>query len=62
MGFTKRFLNEEFIKKLVNNGTTISIIFNVDALIFEDEISSKIYKLHMEGYEDNEIFKIIYKK
>jgi|TARA_R110000803_G_C11974513_1_gene320028 hypothetical protein len=62
MGFTKRFLNEEFIKKLVNNGTTISKIFNVDALIFEDEISSKIYKLHMEGYGDNEIFKIIYKK
>lgn len=62
MGFTKRFLNEKFIKTLVDNGMTISKIFDVDALIFEDKVSSNIHKLHMEGYSDNEIFKIIYKK
>lgn len=62
MGFTKRFITEELIMTRIKSGHNLTKIFNVDALIFQDKISSKIYELHMEGYEDNEIFKIIYKK
>ncbi|MDB4234994.1 hypothetical protein N9828_00700 [bacterium] len=62
MGFTKRFLSEDFIKVRVSNGMSMSKIFNVDALIFEDKVSVKIHKLHIEGYDDDEILKIISKK
>ena len=62
MGFTKRFITEELIMTRIKSGHNLTKIFNVDALIFQDKISSKIYELHMDDYDDNKIFKIIYKK
>ena len=61
MGFTKRFFNKNLIKGHIDNGFTLSKIFNVDAHIFEDEISEKIYKLYLKGLKDDEIIKEMFK-
>ena len=59
MGFTKRFITEELIMSRIKSGHNLTKIFNVDALIFQDKISSKIYELHIKGYTDTDVFKVI---
>ena len=43
----------------IKSGYNLTKIFNVDALIFQDKISSKIYELHIKGYTDTDVFKVI---
>ena len=61
MGFTKRFFSKNLIKTQIDNGSTLDKIFNVDAYIFEDKISEKIYKLYLKGVKDDEIIKKMFK-
>ena len=59
MGFNKRFLKLDNIKKFLNNDYPLSKVFSADALIFTDESSTKVFKLYEKGVEDKEILKMI---
>ena len=61
MGFTKRFFSKNLIKTQIDNGSTLSKIFNVDAYIFEDKVSEKIHKLYLKGVKEDEIIKKMFK-
>ena len=59
MGFNKRFVKLEDVKEFLKNDYPLSKVFSADAIIFVDEESTKIFKLHGEGVEDKEISKMI---
>ena len=59
MVFNKRFLKLDNIKKFLNNDYPLSKVFSADALIFTDDASTKVFKLHEKGVEDKEILKMI---
>jgi len=47
MTFHKRRINQEILKYYIDNNQ-LGELFNADSLIFEDEISSKIFDLYNE--------------
>lgn len=47
MAFNKRRINQEILKFYIDNNQ-LDELFNADSLIFEDEISSKIFDLYNE--------------
>jgi hypothetical protein len=55
MGFNKRLVSKETVQNCLTNKQPLSELFKADAIIFMDEIASKTYSLHNEGYTDNEI-------
>jgi len=55
MGFNKRLVSEETIKNSLKNKQPLSDLFKADAIIFMDNLASKVYTLHTEGYSDEEI-------
>lgn len=55
MGFHKRYINSENLLNLLKNDESLKKIFNADALIFIDNLSEKIYQLHIEGMSNKEI-------
>lgn len=55
MGFHRRYINSEILLNLLQNDEPLEKIFNVEALIFTDNLSEKIYKLHVEGLTNKEI-------
>lgn len=55
MSFNKRFINKETIEIYMNNGLGLKKLFNADAIIFLDKISSKVYYWYVEGLTDDEI-------
>ena len=59
MGFNKRYVNSEMSLNALENGGLKLYYGKSDALIFEDDISSKIYDLYKEGKSDKEILSII---
>jgi hypothetical protein len=59
MGFNKRFVKLEDIKEFLKNDYPLSKVFSADAIIFIDESSTKIFKLHGKGIEDKVISKMI---
>jgi hypothetical protein len=59
MGFNKRFVKLEDIKEFLKNDYPLSKVFSTDAIIFIDEVSTKIFKLHGKGISDAEILKMI---
>ena len=59
MGFNKRFVKLDNVKEFLKNNYPLSKVFSVDALIFTDEASTKVFKLYQKGFEDKEILKII---
>jgi hypothetical protein len=59
MGFNKRFVKLEDIKEFLKNDYPLSKVFSADAIIFIDEVSTKIFKLHGNGISDKEILKMI---
>ena len=55
MGFNRRYVDKDSsINALKNNGLA-NYYGKADALIFEDEISSKIYDLYKSGHNSLEI-------
>lgn len=59
MGFHKRHINIEIVKKYLNEGDLDSL-FNADAFFFNDEISYIVYILHSENSNENDIKLKIY--
>jgi len=59
MGFNKRYVDSEMSIRALENGGLKLYYGKSDALIFEDELSSKIYELFKEGKSDKEILTII---
>lgn len=55
MGFNKRLVSEETIENSLKNKQPLSDLFKADAIIFMDNIASKVYTLHSEGHSDEEI-------
>lgn len=55
MGFNKKFINKETIKIYLNNGLGLKKLFDADAIIFLDKISSKVYYWFTEGVSEDEI-------
>lgn len=59
MGFNKRFVKLDNVKEFLKNNYPLSKVFSVDALIFTDEASTKVFKLYQKGVQDKEILKMI---
>ena len=59
MGFNKRFVKLDNVKEFLKNNYPLSKVFSVEALIFTDEASTKVFKLYEKGVEDKEILKMI---
>lgn len=55
MGFHKRVIDKEIIQKYLNNKKDLKKLFNADALIFSDNLSSKIYDLVSDGKTNEEV-------
>lgn len=55
MSFHKRYISIETILDYLEKKQDLEKLFNSDCYIFSDEISSEVYKLHGEGFTDDEI-------
>jgi hypothetical protein len=59
MGFNKRFVSlDDSIKALENNDLK-GYFGKSDMLLFDDEVSSRIYELYQEGKNESQILLII---
>lgn len=61
MGFTKRFINFDLTIQSLNDNT-LRDLYDCNALILNDDDSSKIYQLYLEGKTEQEILKIYSRK
>ena len=61
MGFNKRFVDSKNSINALQKGDLRGYYGKSDALIFEDDLSSDVYKLFKEGKSDEEILTIINK-
>lgn len=59
MGFNKRYVDVEFSILALKKNNLKQYYGKSDCLIFEDDVSSKIYELFKEGKTDEEILSII---
>ena len=59
MGFHKRIIDKEIILKYLELKKPLKDLFRVDAIVFDDMISSRAYELHEQGLTDNQIKIII---
>jgi len=55
MGFNKRIISYEMIQKRLDSQQSFIPLFNSDALIFKDEISSKVLDWLLEGLSEEQI-------
>jgi hypothetical protein len=55
MGFNKRIISFKTIQKYVDSDTPLTLLFKADALLFEDEISSKVLDWLVSGCTQEEI-------
>lgn len=61
MGFNKRFINFDLtVESLKDN--TLKELYSADALILNDDDSSRIYQYYLEGKTEKEILKIYSRK
>ena len=59
MGFNRRFVSlDDSIKALENNDLK-GYYGKSDMLLFDDEVSSRVYELYQEGKNESEILLII---
>ena len=61
MGFNKRYVTLEHCINALKSNNLKGYYGKSDMLIFEDDISSKIYDLYKKGISDEEILLIINK-
>ena len=59
MGFNKRFVSLEYSIKALENNALKGYYGKSDMLLFDDDVSSRIYKLYQEGKNESEILLII---
>ncbi len=63
MGFTKRFVDQKKVKVYLEN-YDLKTLFSprVDAFIFMDTISSDVFNLFQQGYDESQIFSTLKKQ
>ena len=61
MGFHKRFLNKDIVHKSLKENKIFNLFTKADAFIFDDEESSTVYSLFLEGKTNDEILQYIEK-
>lgn len=61
MGFHKRFLNIEIVHRSLKENKIFNLFTKADAIIFDDEESSKAYSLFLDGKSNDEILQYIEK-
>ena len=59
MGFNRRYVDKDTSIHALKNGGLKNYYGKSDVLIFEDDISSKIYELYKSGHNSEEILIII---
>jgi hypothetical protein len=59
VGFNKRYISIEKLQNFIKNGYEVSKAFNTDAIFFMDEKSHEIYRLYMDGVDNNVLVNII---
>ena len=59
MGLNKRIVCEKYSVKALRENSLKTYYGKSDMLIFEDELSSKIYDLYKQGKTDSEILTLI---
>jgi len=59
MGFNRRYVDKDTSINALKNGGLKNYYGKSDALIFEDDMSSKIYELYKSGHNSEEILIII---
>ena len=55
MGFNKRFIDINTINRYLEGKEKLDILFRADALIFMDDVASKVYKWYTNKLTDEEI-------
>ena len=55
MGFNKRYVCSKYTIEALKNNSLREYYGKSDCLIFEDDLSSEVYKLFREGKTDEEI-------
>ena len=55
MGFNKRIISIETIQRYIDSDVSLKLLFSADALLFEDEISSKVLDWLVSGCTQEEI-------
>jgi len=55
MGFSKRIISIETIQRYIDSDVPLTLLFKADALLFEDEISSKVLDWLVSGSTQEEI-------
>lgn len=55
MSFTKKFVDYQLVEKCLNDNLTLDVLFKSDAIIFMDEISSKVYEWYSQQIPNTEI-------
>lgn len=63
MGFTKRFVDQKKVKVHLEN-SDLKTLFSprVDAFIFMDTLSSDVFNLFQQGYDETQIFSTLKKQ
>lgn len=59
MGFNKRFVSVDTINTAFENNLPLSKLFDSDAVIFLDDISTEIFKMFTNGISESDIKKTI---
>jgi len=55
MGFNKRTIEKEILVRYIENKKPIKPLYNADAFIFLDELSSKVNDWFYDGISEEEI-------
>lgn len=58
MGFNKRLVSKNVIEETIKNKKSLKTLFKADALVFMDNVSTTIYKLIIDGKEEQEVIKL----
>jgi hypothetical protein len=61
MGFHKRYLDIDIVHRSLKENKIVNLFTKADALFFEDNESSHIYALFMEGKTNQELLEIVEK-
>jgi hypothetical protein len=59
MGFTKRTISVVHTYNSLRHNNLSLLYSKIDSFLFEDEISSKVYKLYREGKTEKEIITLL---
>jgi len=59
MGFHKRYLNIDIVHRSLIENKIVNLFTKADAFVFEDNESSHVYALFIEGKTNQELLEIV---